>query len=50
MKARSYIAMLFLALGVLLAVVAAFVAPMQGRLLSLAVASIGTGLAIEAAP
>lgn len=50
MKARSYIAMLFLALGVILAAVAAFVPAVQGRLLSLAVASIGIGLTIEAAP
>jgi hypothetical protein len=50
MKARSYIAMLFLALGVILAVVASFVTEAQSRLLCLAVASIGIGLTIEAAP
>jgi hypothetical protein len=50
MTTKQALALVFLILAAVLAAVAAFVPPVQGRLLSLAVAALAIALAVEEAP
>lgn len=49
MSTRTLLALLFLILAAVLALVGAAVPPMQGRLLCLAVAAVAVALAVEVA-